>query len=277
MPARTTVNKNYYEILGVQPEAGAEEIRKTYRRLAFQWHPDRNPGNPRAADRFKEVSEAYGVLIDPSKRREYDLSRQAGSTYHFQYNQDDILRDLFTNPMASSVFEELAREFERMGMRVDRHYFQQTLFGGRSVITGGIFIVSPFTPLLAAIRLARAALRGRQPAGVEGPRRTEMSAKSGGLLSGLGHLGRWLLGIGGTSTSRSISTDLNLTLQLSRFEAEHGARKKVAVSCDTGAEELLVTIPAGVHSGTRLRLRGKGAAGPQGARGDLYLAVEVRD
>jgi DnaJ-class molecular chaperone len=277
MPVRATANKDYYEILGVQPAAGEEEIRKTYRRLAFQHHPDRNPGNPQAADQFKEISEAYAVLIDPAKRREYDLSRQAGSAYQFRYNQEDILRDLFTNPMASSVFEELAREFERMGMRVDRHYFQQTLFGGRTIVSGGIFVISPFTPVLAVFRLARAALRGMQPPGVGTLRRGEVSAKSGGLLSGIGRLGRWLLGIGEANSPKSISTDVNLTLHLTKSEAEKGTCKKVAVTRGNGAEELLVTVPPGVHSGTRLRLRGKGATGPGGSRGDLYLAVEVSD
>jgi len=105
MPGRATTDKDYYKILDVEPEAAAEEIRKAYRRLAFQCHPDRNPGNPQAADKFKEVSEAYAVLIDPAKRREYDLSRKEGSAYPFHYNQEDIFRDLFTNPMASSVFE----------------------------------------------------------------------------------------------------------------------------------------------------------------------------
>jgi hypothetical protein len=64
-------------------------------------------------------------------------------------------------------------------------------------------------------------------------------------------------------------------LRLTGGEARHGARKHVAVPHDGGDDRLLVTIPAGVRAGTRLRLRGKGRAGPEGTRGDLYLAVEI--
>ncbi len=277
MTARQTPAKDYYQTLGVQPDATAEEIRKTYRRLAFQWHPDRNPGNPAAAERFKEISEAYAVLIDPAKRQNYDLSRQAGSAYQFRYSQEDIFRDLFTNPVASSVFEELAREFERMGMRVDRHYFQQTLFGGRTVVTGGVFIISPFTPMLAAFRMARAALRGVQAAATGGAQRTQVPPKSEGILSSLGRMGRRLLGFDEPASVESLPRDVNLTLRLTRAEASQGTRKKVTVTRGVDAEDLLVTIPAGVRTGTRLRLRGKGASGPQGSRGDLYLAVEVTE
>ncbi len=264
------MDKDYYKILDVPAEAAAEEIRKAYRRLAFQCHPDRNPGNPQATDRFKEISEAYAVLIDPAKRREYDLSRQKGSAYTFHYNQEDIFRDLFTNPMASSVFEELAREFERMGMRVDRHYFQQSLFGGRTVVSGGIFIISPFAPMRAAFQLARAALRGFGVAP-----RPQVSTESGGILSTIGRLGRRLLGFEEGHSLKPAPADVNLTLRLTRAEAENGTRKKVAVTRGSSAEELLVTVPPGVHSGTRLRLRGKGATGPGGTRGDIYLAVEI--
>jgi DnaJ-class molecular chaperone len=277
MPVRTANNKDYYGILGIDTGASAEEIRKTYRRLAFQWHPDRNAGNPQAAERFKDISEAYAVLMDPAKRHEYDLSRQAGSTYRFRYNQEDIFRDLFTNPMYSSVFEELAREFERMGMRVDRQYFQQTLFGGRTVVTGGIFVISPFSPVIAAFRMARAALRGMQHASAGTAARTQVSSKSEGVLSGLGRLGRWLLGVSEPDIPKSLPADVNLTLQLTKVEAEQGTQKKVSVTRGTAAEEILVKVPPGVHSGTRLRLRGKGATGTGGMRGDLYLAVVIHD
>ena len=70
--ARARADRDYYATLGLGPETSEEEIRRTYRRLALEWHPDRNPGNPRAEERFKEISEAYAVLMDPVKRRAYD-------------------------------------------------------------------------------------------------------------------------------------------------------------------------------------------------------------
>src|SRR3954463_4126778 len=63
---------DYYKVLGVDKKAGQEEIKKAYRKLARQYHPDRNPGDPKAEERFKEISEAHDVLGDPEKRKKYD-------------------------------------------------------------------------------------------------------------------------------------------------------------------------------------------------------------
>ena len=72
------IKRDYYEVLGVQRGASAEELKAAFRKLAMQFHPDRNPDNPQAADRFKECSEAYAVLSDPDKRRSYDLFGHSG-------------------------------------------------------------------------------------------------------------------------------------------------------------------------------------------------------
>ncbi len=70
--------KDYYKLLEVDRDASDEQIRKSYRRLALKYHPDRNPGDPKAEEHFKEIAEAYGVLIDPLKRSEYDQWLRAG-------------------------------------------------------------------------------------------------------------------------------------------------------------------------------------------------------
>ena len=66
---------DYYEILGIQKNATSDEIKKAYRNLAFKYHPDRNPGNKEAEEKFKKISEAYNVLSDDSKRKDYDCGR----------------------------------------------------------------------------------------------------------------------------------------------------------------------------------------------------------
>ena len=71
--------KDYYKVLGVGEKASAAEIKKAYRRLAKQYHPDANPDNPGAAERFKEISEAHAVLSDPEKRKQYDTMRKYGA------------------------------------------------------------------------------------------------------------------------------------------------------------------------------------------------------
>src|SRR3990167_4649695 len=77
---RSRFDRDYYGILGVPPEAAEEEVRRAYRRLALEWHPDRRGGDPRAAERFKEISEAYAVLSSPVRRGDYDAARQRGTT-----------------------------------------------------------------------------------------------------------------------------------------------------------------------------------------------------
>lgn len=72
--------KDYYKILGVPETAASEEIKKVYRKLAFQYHPDKNPGDKRAEEKFKGISGAYYVLIDPKRRAEYDRMRQFGGS-----------------------------------------------------------------------------------------------------------------------------------------------------------------------------------------------------
>ena len=120
MPFRADPTKEYYEILGLKPGAQPDEIRKAYRKLALHYHPDRNRGNPGAEERFKAISEAYGVLSDPEKRRIYDMARATSHTHAepqgapWEYSsQEDILKDLLRNREAAAIFEELAREFQR--------------------------------------------------------------------------------------------------------------------------------------------------------------------
>src|SRR4051812_25138078 len=72
-------NKDYYAVLGVSASASQDEIKKQYRKLAAKHHPDKNQGDPKAADRFKEISEAYQVIGDEEKRKQYDQMRQLGA------------------------------------------------------------------------------------------------------------------------------------------------------------------------------------------------------
>ena len=278
--ARSRFDRDYYGILGVPPEATADEVRRAYRRLALEWHPDRRGGDPRAAERFKEISEAYAVLSSPVRRGDYDAARQRGTTAAWgrAHRQEDLLRDLVTDPYASAIFEELAREFARMGLRVDSGSFQRTFFGGRTVVHGHIVIVSPFTLAPALFRLVRAALRGARAARAAAAPAPEPRPlpRAPGVLGALGSVGRWLFGLppAGATVEALGEADLIVPLRVTRDEAARGARRRVALD---GGDEVLVTVPAGVRAGTRLRLRGRGRARPEGSRGDAYLAVELRD
>src|SRR3982750_2232132 len=97
----TTEKRDYYDVLGVQRTASLDEIKKSYRRLAVQYHPDKNPGDAQAEEKFKEAAEAYGVLSDEEKRARNDRYGHAGTggIGCFDPNQfadfGDILGDLF--------------------------------------------------------------------------------------------------------------------------------------------------------------------------------------
>ncbi len=261
--------RDYYRILGVNLEATEDEIRRAYRRLALQWHPDRNPGNADAEERFKEISEAYAILIDRGKRAAYDRVRLGTGPGDFRVNREQVFRDLFTDPRASAIFEELARELQRMGLRVDRHDFQTTLFGGRTVVTGSVVVISPWTPLIALVRLVGAALRGARPPAPEPLPATPEQR----MLHGLGRAARWFFGLSPASSDRALAVDdVVLQLRVTGDEARAGVKKQVTLP--DGAD-VVVLVPAGVRSGTRLRLRGKGRRRGNGSRGDAYLAVEI--
>jgi DnaJ-class molecular chaperone len=108
--------KDYYQILGVPRNASDEEIKKAYRRLAMQYHPDRNPGKEKwANDKFKEINEAYGVLGDPQKRRQYDQFGTVGN-----------IGDIFGSPFTRTTFQDTMKDFGGAGLGFD---FLDDIFG----------------------------------------------------------------------------------------------------------------------------------------------------
>jgi curved DNA-binding protein len=108
--------KDYYGILGVPRNASDAEIKKAYRKLAMQYHPDRNPGKEKwANEKFKEINEAYGVLGDPQKRKQYDQFGTVGN-----------IGDIFGSPFTTTTFEEMMKDFGGAGLRFD---FLDDIFG----------------------------------------------------------------------------------------------------------------------------------------------------
>src|SRR5574337_1914719 len=272
--------KDYYAILGVPEQATEEELRRAYRRLALTHHPDKNPGDPKAEERFKAISEAYAVLMDQGKRRQYDAFRQTqaetgGATGGFRYSQEEIFRDLISNPDLSSIFAEMNREFARAGIRFDDAFVRQVFFGSRGFVFGGVFIGAPIGVLRR--RASRMAVKKDSD---QLSANSDQPTGSGGLLSAIGRglkasfdLVKRL--ISGDQDSAEDSPNLRYHLTITAQEAASGARKRVSFMRGDQIEELMVAIPPGTRSGTRLRLKGKGVEGQDGTHGDLYLRVTV--
>jgi len=108
--------EDYYRTLGVPGNASDGEIKKAYRKLAMQYHPDRNPGKEEwANEKFKEINEAYGVLGDPQKRKQYDQFGTVGN-----------IGDIFSSPFTTNTFQEMMKDFGGAGLRFD---FLDDIFG----------------------------------------------------------------------------------------------------------------------------------------------------
>jgi len=273
MNRRDIYQKDYYKILEVSRDASEEEVKKAYRRLALRYHPDRNPNDSHAEEKFKEISEAYGVLIDREKRKKYDQLRDPSFNREyagrdFEYTQEDIFRDVFADPFASEVFRDLGKEFGRYGFRFDNRFFDQVFFGGRGVVFGGVFV---FAPGMSPRKFHAFGNRKQVPTKIK-------TAPKRSLLSIIAEkAGKFLLNKILSSPKEKNKKDLYYRLSINPQEALKGAEKRIAIKRGGKTEKLLVKIPPGIRSGTNLRLKGKGKQEDSGGQaGDLYLKIKIQ-
>ena len=280
--------KNYYETLGITEDAGEEAIKKAYRKLAFMYHPDKNPGHEKEVEpKFKDINEAYAVLSDAAKRQEYDFARKnlAGAAYGsnnaypgyggFGYSPDDIFRGMFSNPAA---FAEMSRMFEGSGLRFNEDFLKQMFGGGAGIhiytFSGGrgaIFHQDVYPDQADAPSDARNGavdIPGRKPGFMErlGARITR---KIGGFLMQR-LFGIDIEAIGKQGLNREMSIELNAD------EAAKGGEKAISIDKDGKKKKLKVKIPAGTTENTRIRLKGMGAKSGD-LNGDLYLTVKIKE
>jgi curved DNA-binding protein CbpA len=251
---------DYYQILGIDRNANPPTIKQAYRRLAFQYHPDRNKETPAAVEKMKEVNEAYAVLSDPRKRRDYDTLRERyGPSGFDRFKQSYSEEDIFRGSDINQIFEEMAGAF---GFRGFEEVFKESYGPGyrtfefrRPGVFGRGFIF--FGP---------AYRRGDQP---EAPASSEMLPGNLGKLTG--YLLRKMLGIRETGGGK----DWYDTLTLDPRQPQEGG--KIRYFHRRRSKELMVTIPLGIREGQKIRLKGMGADGKGGAEpGDLYLKVRIR-
>ncbi len=263
--------RDYYETLGVPRNASDDDIKKAYRSLARQYHPDRNPGDKQAEARFKEIQDAYDILSDKKKRAQFDQFGFAGprvgsggegpggSTFHWGGNFDP------------SQAEDIFRQFFGEG---DGGFAGGFKPRGRSSTGGRRRAAEPYTTDVA-IPFLTAALGGKIALGLDGHEidvKIPAGVEDGKTLrlAGQGPGGGDLLlklKIEPHEYFRREGKDVILEVPVSIAEAVLGA--KVDVPTLDGAK-LSVKVPPGTSSGARLRLRGKGIQG-----GDQYIEIKV--
>jgi molecular chaperone DnaJ len=248
--------RDYYEVLGVSRDADDGALKSAYRKLALQHHPDRNPNNPDADQRFKEASEAYAVLSDSEKRRRYDQFGHSGMGGGFPGGFD------------ASAFADLSE-----------------LFGGLFGFAAGGG--GPAGPMAGSDLVYRMEISFRDAAfGVEAPialSRLERCEPCRGTGAEPGSRPKTCPECGGRGRQRVSQGFLVMTRPCGRCGGDGSIIEKPCRACagggrQRGKRELTLKIPAGVETGSRLRLTGEGDAGPNGGpAGDLYVVLTVAE
>lgn len=295
-------SRDYYDILGVSRQAGPEEIKKAYRRLAIKHHPDRNPDDRKAEERFKEINEAYAVLSDPEKRRNYDNFGHADFQAH--YTRDDIFRNFDIGDMfkefgfgTEDIFSEI------FGGR------RQSRWGpyGRSARTSGDFgdffggfgqrprpqpRRGPDLTCDLQLTLAEAVFGTERtvafntpegvskvsvqvPPGIEPGKKLRLAGRGQPSPEG-GPPGDLLINVHVAPDPRfwREGSDLVREVEVRPSQALLGTTLEVET---LEGKRLSLKIPAGTASHKRLRVKGFGVPRFKGSgRGDLYVRVMVR-
>lgn len=262
--------RDYYEVLGVQKGAGADEIKKSYRKIALQYHPDRNPGNKESEEKFKEAAEAYDVLSNPDKKAQYDRFGHAGmggagGGYGGQggpggMRMEDIFQnfgDIFGNDMFGSMFGNQGGGGRRQGSRGAnlriklKMDFSEIANGANKKIKVKKHVACQFCNGSGA--------------------KDKNSIQSCGTCGGSGQV------------RRVTNTFLGQMQTVTTCPSCNGEGSTITHKCGSckgegrtyGEETLSLDIPAGVADGMQLSMQGKGNAGERGGSpGDLLLVVE---
>lgn len=260
--------KDYYQVLGVSETATAAEIKKAYRRLAKQYHPDANPNDQAAAERFKEISEAHAVLSDAEKRKKYDAMRKYGA---FGTGRGTQGAGRGAGPMGGVRFEDL--DLGGFGGFSGLGDIFSSIFGkGRRPAT-----VEPIE-IAVEVSFRAAALGGKVPVTVSVTEACPTCAGSGAAPGAkvvacqeCGGRGSISFGQGGFAVNRPCPVCRGRGRVPTQPCGQCVGRGEVAVN-----KRLLVSVPPGTESGSKVRLKGQGQRNPNGGpAGDLIVTFDV--
>jgi len=288
--------RDYYEVLGVSKSASPDEVKRAYRKLAVKYHPDKNQGNKDAEERFKKISEAYAVLSDPEKRKQYDTFGAEG--FSQRYSQEDIFRgfdvgDLFREfgLGGEDVFGRIfgggfARQGRRGATRV------RGFGGGGGPGFGHEAVRGQDLEMVAEVTLEEVAsgverrisydaggrpenLSVRIPRGIENGKRLRVAGK-GGVSPYGGPQGDLYIRVAVLEhpVFHREGADLTVDREISFVEAVLGTEVRVPT---VEGKVLNVKIPPGTQGQSRIRLKNHGIPGMKGeSGGDLFVKVSIR-
>jgi len=285
--------KDYYKILGVERSARAEEIRKAYRKLALKYHPDRNPGDKSAEERFKDINEAYQVLSDEQKRARYDQLGSAYSSWQqgggrpgdFDWSQwfggapgggtrveVGDLNDLFGEGMFSDFFRSL---FGGMGASPRTFRQAQGSAAGRARPAAGyqqpvgISLSEAYQGTTRTLQTGSRRVEVRIPPGV----RTGSKVRVAGASPDGSDL-YLLIDVAEDPRFERDGYDLKTTASVDAFTAILGGEAEV----ETMTGKVKLTVPPGTQPEQVFRLAGRGMPqlNKKDARGDLYVRLKVQ-
>lgn len=288
--------KDYYKILGVDKTATQDEIKKAYRKLAMKYHPDRNPGDKSAEEKFKEITEANEVLSDPEKRKKYDMLGANWKNYqHTGRGFDDFFSQFGGQRRNNdgSAFEFASDFSDLFGNLGGFSDFFESFFGGRSRSRESNFNFGNKSKSSAIdveadlnITLEDAINGTERQINVEGKKlkvKINPGIKDGQKLR-LKNLGRSRVS-GGPKGDLYLNihilkhpfyeikdNDLYFNLDIDLYTAILGGRENIK---NLDGKKISLTIPEGTESGKILRLRNLGMIKEDGSRGDLFIKVHV--
>ncbi len=253
--------RDYYEILGVPRNASAEEIKKNYRKLALQYHPDRNPGDKPSEEKFKEAAEAYAILSDSEKRAQYDQFGHSMGGRGFQGFEG------FESSFGSfgDIFGDLFEDFFGGGSSRSR----------RTRARQGADLEMGFEISLEEV------LKGKESS-IEIPRRETCNECNGSRMAS-GSKKKVCPDCGGAGEIRVSQGFFSMRRTCSTCRGEGEKIEKPCPACHGEGRvkknrKMNVKVPAGIENGSRLRVLGEGEAGEHGGpRGDLYIHVTVKE
>ena len=282
--------KDYYKTLGVSKEANADEIKKAYRTLVKKYHPDKNPGDKNAEDKFKEVSEAYEVLGDSEKRNKYDSfgsqtnfnggydfdPRQYGfSSDNARYEYSGGDHSDFFNAFFSGEEFDFGDIFSSFGSRGSRQ--KPRAYDGQDIeseieITPEEGYHGTEKKIALNTQTGVKNITFKIPKGVKEGERIRLK-NQGGAGSNGGRQGSLFMKVKFVPSGHFVKkgNDITTTVNVFPWDAALGAK----VNVKTLDGQIKVTIPAKVQTGKKIRVPGKGYASRDGKKGDLFIEIKI--